>query len=706
MSFQRLFHPRGIAIIGASADATRISGHPLRALQRAGYKGGIFPVNPRYPEINGLACYPSCTAINAPCDLAIVAVPAALVAQAVRDCGTAGIGYAIILTAGFRETGPEGAKLEAELKQAAIESKVRLIGPNCQGMISLEERVWAVFGSVSEEIELQPGRVSCAFQSGGFGYAIVNLAEAQGVGFRYCVSSGNETDIAMPELLAAFLDDPGTDMVFGVMEGTPDARSLLELGAKSLQLGKPVLIWKSATSEVGAKAAQSHTANMTGRADLYRAAFRQSGIIEVGDVEPIVDIAKLVAHGRLPAGANVGVLSISGGSGIVFADRAIANGMSLPSFSDATLTALRAIIPAFGSIHNPADVSAGIFNDMTLLTRTIEIVLQDPGVDQLCVLLASIPGAPAARAAEAIAAAAKSTNKPVSVGWSGRRAKSEEAYAILEAAKIAVIPTPVRLAEAASRLAKFAIDRQRLLPRVMPAIVPMPADLTLPREGGALNEADGKALLARFGIASARDVFVAAGADVHAATAGLKPPFAVKVVAAAIAHKSDVGGVKLGVAPGQALAEAAAAVVANARAARPDAPIEGVLVAEMTSGLEALIGVVNDPAFGPVVALGLGGVMTEILGDITYRIAPFDLATAHGMIAELRGARLFDGYRGSAPTDKQALAQMLVNVSAMAMTLRDRISEIDINPVFVAGVGEGAIAADALVILRSDAAGD
>lgn len=700
MSFHRLFHPRGIAIIGASADATRIGGHPLRALQTAGYKGGIFPVNPRYREINGLACYPACSAIGAQCDVAIIAVPAALVAQAVRDCGDAGIGFAIILTAGFRETGPEGAKLEADLKQVAVQANVRLIGPNCQGLISLEERVWAVFGSVSEETELRPGRVSCAFQSGGFGYAIVNLAEAQGVGFRYCVSSGNETDIAMPELLSAFLDDPGTDIVIGVMEGTPDARGLIELGRKSLRLGKPVLIWKSAITEAGAKAAQSHTANMTGRTDLYRAAFRQSGIIEVGDVEPIVDIAKLVSHGRLPTGANVGVLSISGGSGIVFADRAIANGLNLPSFSETTLAALREIIPAFGSIQNPADVTAGIFNDMTLLTRTIEIVLQDASVDQLCVLLASIPGAPAARAAEAIVAAAKTTAKPISVGWSGRRAKSVEAYALLEAAQIAVIPTPVRLAEAASRLAKFAIDRQRLLPRVAPAVPPLPPDLVLPLQAGALSELDSKAVLARFGIASTREVLVATGADIDAATAGLNPPFAVKVLASAISHKSDVGGVKLGVGAGPALANAAAAVVANARAAVPEALIDGVLVAEMASGLELLVGVINDPVFGPVVAFGLGGVMTEILGDVTYRIAPFDLETANDMIAELKGARLFDGYRGSPMTDKQALARLLVEVSRMAMALQERIGEIDINPVFVGSTGNGVVAADALIILR------
>lgn len=700
MSFERLFHPRGIAIIGASADLTRIGGHPLKALQKAGYKGGIYPVNPRYTEIVGLPCFATCAAIKAPCDVAIVAVPAGLVAQAIRDCGAAGISFAIVLTAGFRESGEAGARLEAELKAVAAEAGVRLIGPNCQGMLSLQERVWAVFGSVAEETELQPGGVSCAFQSGGFGYAIVNLAEAQGVGFRYCVSSGNETDVAMPELLSAFLDDPGTHMVFGVMEGTPDARGLIALGRKSLALGKPVLIWKSATSDVGAKAAQSHTANMTGRTDLYRAAFRQAGLIETDDVEPMVDIAKLVAHGRMPKGRNVGVLSISGGSGIVFADRAAQGGLAMPPFSDKTLAALRQIIPAFGSIQNPADVTAGIFNDMSLLTRTIEIVLEDDNVDQLCILLASIPGAPAQRAAEAIVAATKTTSKPIHVGWSGRRSKSEEAYRILEAARVAIIPTPVRLAEAAARLAAFAVDRKRLLPRTQPTAADWPSGLKLPDGPTTLDEAESKALLKAFGVPVPREVMVPDGGDIAAATKHLKPPFAVKVSSRDIAHKSDVGGVKLNVAAGPALVEAATEVTSNARKAKPQARIDGVLVAEMASGLEALIGVVNDPAFGPCVALGLGGVMTEILGDITYRVAPFDIDTAHDMIHELKGARLFQGYRGSKPADAQALAELLVTISRMVMTLEGRLSELDINPVFVRGQGEGVVAADGLVVLR------
>lgn len=694
---QNLFHPRAVAVYGASQDLTRISGQPIRALRAAGYKNPVHLINPKYQELHGQKVFPDAASVPKPCDVAIIAVPAPAVPAAIRDCGKAGIPYAIVLTAGFREAGEAGRELEADALKAAKETGVRFIGPNCQGVISVPSRMWAAFGSISEEIELRPGEVSCVFQSGGFGYAIVNLAELQGVGFRYCVSSGNETDLTTPEILAAFLDDPGTKLAFAVIEGTPDARRLLDVGRKSLETGKPVLVWKSATTEAGAKAAASHTANMTGRSELFRAAFRQSGLIEVDDVEPMVDIAKLVKQGRMPKGNRIGVLSISGGSGIVFADRAVREGLVLPPFSEKTVAALKAIIPTFGSSENPADVTAGIFNDMSLLTKTLDIVLDDPGIDQLSILLASIPGKPAERAAEAIAAAAAKTDKPIHLAWSGRRDKSEAAYRILEATNVPIISTPVRAAQAAAVIARFAGDQRRLLPRKAPSAAAK-ADVKLPKGAVTLSEAESKRVLAAYGVGVTREVLVADGEKLLAKVAALEPPFAVKVVSREIAHKSEVGGVKLGLKDVKSADAAAVEVVANARKAVPGAKIDGVIVSEMASGIEAIIGVVNDPAFGPCVAVGLGGVLTEVLKDVTFRVAPFGIETAREMIAELRGAKLFAGYRGQPAGDVEALAKMLVDVSGMAYAMKDRLAELDINPVFVGP--KGAVAADALMVLK------
>jgi acetyltransferase len=698
MSFDRLFSPRAIAIIGASQDLTRISGQPIQALRNAGYKGQVHLVNPRYKELHGQPCFASAKDIGAPCDLAVIAVPAAGVPAAVRDCGAAKIPFAIILTAGFREAGPEGRALEAELARACKEAGVRAIGPNCQGALSTQSRMWCVFGSIANETELTPGPVSCAFQSGGFGYAVVNLAEAQGIGFRNVVSTGNETDITMPELLSEFLDDPGTELAFGYMEGTPNGRALLDLGRKSLELAKPVLIWKGAQTDIGTKAAASHTANMTGNYDLFRAAFRQSGLIETQDVEEIVDFAKVAAQRRWPKGRSIGVLSISGGSGVVFADRAAKEGLTLPSFAPDTFKALRAIIPSFGAADNPADTTAAVINDIALFTKTLEIVLADPGIDQLSLLLASLPGAPALKCAQAISAAAKKTDKPVQVVWSGRKAKSEEAWQHFVENGIPFLPTPARGAKAGATLAKFAEDRRRLIGRRAPE-AKMPAGLSLPAGNVTLSEVESKAVLKAFGIPMTREVLVPAGADVAAAVQGLNGPFAVKIVSRDIAHKTEAGGVKLAVAE-RDLAQAADEVMRNGRRYKPGAQIDGVLVSEMASGLEVLIGVVNDEAFGPTVVLGLGGILTEVLKDVTFRIAPFDLATAQDMIGELRGAKLFDGYRGKPAADKDALAKALVDVSVMAAALGDRLKEMDINPVFVAEKGKGLAAADALIVLK------
>ena len=697
MSFERLFHPRGVAIIGASADLTRIGGHPIKALKGAGFKGGIFPVNPKYPELHGLKCYPDAASIREPCDLAIVAVPAPAVAQAIRDCGKAKIPFAVVLTAGFRETGAEGRKLEDELKRAVAETGVRIVGPNCQGMLSLQSRVWAAFGSVADETDFRPGSVSCAFQSGGFGYAVVNLAEAQGLGFRYCVSSGNETDIDTPELLSAFLDDPGTSAIFAYLEGTPDARRLLDVGRKSLETGKPVMIWKAATTEAGIKAAASHTANMTGRYDLYRAALRQAGLIEVDDVEPIVDIAKLFAQGRLPRGNAVGVLSISGGSGIVYADAAVRGGLELPPFSEETFAALRKIVPAFGSPENPADVTAGFFNDIRVFTGALEAVLADPRLDQLSILLASVSGPTAARACEAIAEVAKRTDKPIHVAWSGRQAKSPEALKALTDAGVPHMTTPVRLARAAATLARFAADQRRLLPRRAPE-VRMPKGLDLPAGAVTLNEAESKAVLTAFGIAIAREVLVPSGADAAAATKGLNAPFAVKIVSRDIAHKTEAGGVKLGVAR-EGLADAVRTVTANAAKAVPGAKIDGVLVSEMARGRRGADRHHQRRELRP--GGGAGPRRRADRGAEGRDLSHRPLRPRHRPRDDRRPARrpsCSTATAASRQPTRRRWPETLVAASQMAAALAPRLKELDINPVFV-GPG-GVVAADALVVLK------
>lgn len=703
-----MLDPRGVAVIGASANLSRIGGQPIKALQEAGYAGTIFPVNPRYEEIAGLRCYADASQIDAPCDLAIVAVASAHVLQAIRDCGAAGIGTAVILSGGFRESGAEGAALEQELVGVAREAGVRLIGPNCQGLVNFPNRVFAAFGSITGELDLPQGPVSMAFQSGGFGFAIATQAASEGVGFRTCISTGNEADLTTPDLLESFIEDPGTSICAAYIEGLSDGRRLIDVGRKSLEADKPLLIWKGGNTESGARAAASHTANMTGSYDVFQSAFRQSGIVEVHDVQEMVDLFKLFGTGRRAQGTRIGALSISGGSGIVFADRAVRDGLSLPEFSAETARQLAEIVPAFGSAANPIDITAGVFNDMSLFERAIEAIVGDEGIDQLAILLASLPGAAALAAARVIVAVADRTKKPISVGWSVRRDRAVEAYELLEQAGIPIIPTPVRLAHAAALSAGWSQRRAAILdrPQWAGAEGQFPA---LPDHAGTLDEFRSKQALADAGIGRSGDVLVPVGGDPVKAASGLSFPLVAKIVSEDIAHKTEVGGVKLGIASPDELTEAVSDIMASVARHAPDARLEGVLLAEMiTDGTEAIMGVVRDPAFGPVVAVGMGGIFAEVLGDVTLRVAPFDAATAREMIAELRSVAIFNGARGRPPADTEALANTLARLSQFAWHHRERIAEMDINPALVrpakpdnsdGGATDAVVIADALIVL-------
>jgi acetyltransferase len=694
-ALSHLFEPRGIAIVGASADLTRIGGQPVRALNRFGFRGGVYPVNPKYQEIDGLRCYASVADIGAPCDVALIAVPARAACEAVRACGAAGIPFCVVLSAGYRETGSVGAALEGELRRAAAESGTRLIGPNCQGLLNLTTRLYAGFGSVFQEPDLLAGSVSLVSQSGGFGFSVLMSCHERGVGFRVALSTGNEADVTTPEIIEALIEDPGTRIICAYIESVADGRRLMAAGRRAIAAGKPLLVWKSGNSADGARAASSHTGSMTGRYDIYRAAFRQSDIIEIFDIDDLADACRAFLGGVLPAGPRVAAVGISGGAGILFTERAIARGLTLAQLGEQTNKVLRAAIPPFGSIANPVDVTASVFNDFALLTGVINAMLADPEVDQLAVMLASMPGDGALRSARAIRDAIARHNKPIMLAWAPSRKRAEAARALLDEGQVPIYESPVRAADAAAWLAGFSAARSAAPAAAPPSV----ARVTLPADSGPLDEAKSKALLARIGIPAARERVLPADSE-KPATLDLEFPLAVKIMSRDIAHKSEVGGVVLGVANLDGIAAAIRAIRANLKRQRPDAAIDGFIVAEMVSdGLETLIGVVRDPSFGPVVAFGLGGIATEALKDVTYRVAPFGADVARAMIGELRAAALFGEFRGRGALDVDALADAIARVSVLAAQ-EVRIAELDINPLFVRPRGQGVVAADALIVMR------
>lgn len=696
--FTRLFNPRAIAVVGASPDIKRIGGQPIPILRESGYSGKIYPVNPKYPHIGDFACFPSVADVPKPCDLALVAVAGKLVPDVIRQCGRAGIPFATVFSAGFREVGPAGVALETELKKAVAESGVRIIGPNCIGTMNLVDRVYCGFGVGFNNPNLKHGPIAFVSQSGGFAYSVVALAEAEGIGFNYIVSAGNEADISTLELGGDFLERPEVEVLVLYLEGVSDGKRLRALGARALELGKPILTWKAGNSDIGRAAAESHTASMTASYELYQAAFREGGFIEVRDVPDVVDITRAFLGKRMPRGNRVGIITTSGGSAVLMADECDRHGLELPRLTDKTVKAIEAIAPKHCALGNPIDLTAQISGNNEDFNRIVELALHDENLDQLIVRYGTVQGARGAAWANDIAALLEKSDKPLIVSLGRVPQSAAASIEVFDAKRIPWALTPTRTAIAAGSLNLFAEKQRRYNAARARAHERAVAHQRLSFAPGAarLSEAESKKALAAYGIPVARERVMAPGAIAALNVSPLEFPLAVKIDSPDIPHKTEAGAVRLNIRSLDELKEAAATVVANSQRYKPDACIKGVLVAEMAAGTEVIIGVVNDRFFGPVVMFGLGGVFTELLKDVTYRFAPFDAVTAREMIAEIKAAKLLTGYRGSAPLDVDALADVLHRVSLLASDHADTIAEIDINPLFVDA--HGAIAADALIV--------
>lgn len=698
--FGQLLNPRGIAVVGASGDPRRIGSEPVRILQQTGYRGAIYPVNPKYGELNGLACYPDLAALPQPCDLAIVAVNAALVPSVIRECGQARIPFAIVFSAGFREIGATGAALEGDLRRAARETGVRVVGPNCIGMMNLIDRVYCGFGAGFANAKLKSGPVAFVSQSGGFAFSVVGLADFEGIGFSYVVSSGNEADITTLDWIDDFLERGDVEVVVSYMEGVSDGRRLRALGRRALELKKPILVWKVGNSTAARAAAESHTASMTADYQLYRTAFDEGGFIEIEDVHDLVDATRAFLSRRLPRGGNVAVITTSGGSGVLTADVCERHGLTLPALTSGTIEKVAPLAPQYASFRNPIDLTAQITGDHERVNQACAHILGDPNIDQLIVRYGAVQGAKGTAWAQGLTAMADRSEKPVLVAWSRVPDFSEASLQALEQHRVPWFLTPTRAARAAAALHAFARKHERWLARGRRGLErPIePCALGLPAGRGTLSENESKACLAAYGIPVTREVALSPDVVEALSRPPVAFPVAVKAHSPDIAHKTEAGAVRLGIRTLEELKAASREVLAAARAYRADARLNGVLVSEMAQGEEVIAGAINDRYFGPVVMFGLGGVFAGVLKDVVYRYAPFDRETAYEMIREIRGYPLLAGYRGRPALALDRLADVLARVSLLAADHADRIESLDINPLFVNG--KNIVAADALIVLR------
>jgi acetate---CoA ligase (ADP-forming) len=687
-----LFEPESVALIGASDDATRIGGRTLSYLIDGGFRGRIVPVNPNRTEVQGLAAYPSIDAAP-PVEAAIIALPAKAVPEAVRACAAGGVKAGIVFSSGFAETGPQGARLERDMAETARRAGMRLLGPNCLGLFTPHTGFYGCFSNTLDRTRPNTGSLSIVSQSGAFGTHLYYLAHAHGLGIRYWISTGNEADVNTAEALHWMADDPGTRTILLYLEGTRDGPALVAALESARRAGKPVIVVKVGRSMVGAEAAASHTASLAGGDAIYRAAFRDCGAWPAASAEEAIDIAYVWERGFRPKGRRLGIVTLSGGGGILLADAADAQGLEVPAMPAAAQAELRAILP-FAAPRNPVDVTAQAFNEMDLIERNFEIVIERGGFDAIIAFFTTVAGS--AAIAPGLIEVLKRTRQrhpdmPVLLSMLVDPAL-ERAY---EATGYPVLADGHRAVRAISALCSITEGFAR--PLRVPARG-VASDAALPPRA---SEFDALRILANEGVPVVEARLCADAAAAVAAFRDFGGPVSLKICSADILHKSDIGGVLLDVGTEADIAEGFSAIIQRAGDRAPGATLDGVLVSPMVRGhVEAIVGIQNDPVFGPVVMFGIGGVFAEVLGDVTFSLAPLDHAGARAMIDRISGRAVLDGVRGAPPRDIDAVADVLVTISQWAAALGDRLASLDVNPLAVFAKGQGCVALDASLVAR------
>lgn len=702
-----VFNPQSVAIIGASANPIKPSGQPLIALLNNGYAGQVYPVNPKYDELLGVKCYPRVSDIPGEVDMAIIAVPAAITMPALEECAAKGVKVAVIFTSGFAEVGEEGASIQQEMTALAQRSGMRIVGPNCMGLVNNLNNLMATFFLLKlPTAPIIPNVLGFVSQSGGFGSLIYFLVEEAGLGFTYYVSSGNEADLDFSDYLAYMASDPNVKVLGGYLEGVRDGSKLLAAADLALAHEKPIMILKAGRNPSAARAAASHTGAMVGSDRVYDAFFRQKNIIRTESIDEMLIAINIMACGRIPKGPRVGIISASGGGGVVLADKCESVGLQVTGLTAGTRRALDAILPPFASSANPVDITSQFMVQQGLLLETAKQVIEDPNVDTLMLFcrLSSLSQGNGALVDEVIHLY-KQTDKPlIAITW-GEDEEARETIRRLREHRIPAVRTSDFAVYALADIVRWA-QRMADIKARTPEEKPVTASARLEVEKllatypdrAQLTESQSKEILKAYGIPVTREQLTTTPEEAAVAASQLGFPVVMKIESPDILHKTDAGGVKLGVGSPEEARQAFAEIVDNAHGYKPDADIRGVLVQEMLSGAtEVIVGMSRDPVFGPVVMFGLGGILVEVLKDVCLRVAPLTRAEAAEMLEEIQGKKVLEGVRGRPPVDKEAIIDVIVKVSHLAADF-PAIAEMDINPLLVFPQGQGAKAADALIV--------
>jgi acyl-CoA synthetase (NDP forming) len=697
-SLSPLFHPRAIAVYGASSDPTKIGGRPLDFLKGSGFDGPLYPINPKAAVIQGLPSFATVSAVPGPVDLAIVAVPAPAVLAALEDCAAKGVGAAVVLSSGFAEVGGQGAEWQLGISALARRTGMRVVGPNCMGVINVKRRILGTFTPSAAGFGLVPGRISLVSQSGAFGGYCLSLIRQRGLGLNLWVTTGNQSDVDFADCVSHFAQDEGTQVIVGYIEAATDKARLIAALELARDNGKRIVVMKVGSSEAGAQAAASHTASLAGSDQVYDGLFRQYGVYRARSIDELFDIAYACSLSTpTPQGRRLGLLTVSGGVGALMADVAAECGLDVAPMPEDAQRRLKEILPFCGP-RNPVDMTAQLVNDLSLFEKNFVLMLEEGGYDLIVAFLSSVGQVldlSSALLLQLQKVLARFPDRTVIVSMLA----SPEVRKVYEAAGVMLFDEPTRAVRAARALVHFAQEAQRARTRSAPPVLPAPA-LAPPRH--AVNEAEAKAVLASAGIPVVREL-VAATADAAArGAAEIGYPVVLKIASADIAHKSEIGGVIVGLQDEAQVRAAFGTLLQRAKTHAPQARIDGVVVAQMAGkGVETILGVVRDPVFGAVVMFGLGGVFVEAFKDVAFRVAPFGVDEARAMIDEVKGRILLTGLRGQPPSDEAALAEAIAALSVYAARHEAAIESIDINPFVVLPRGQGALALDALIVPRA-----
>jgi len=689
MDLSPLFEPRSVAIVGASPDTSRMGGGlMLKFLRQHGYRGAVYPVNPRYVDIDGMRCYKSLQELPEPIDLAVVAVPAEAVAKILAALEPGQVRVALLPTSGFGELGGHGRALEQELLAVARAGDIRLVGPNSVGSINLWLGLVPTISQLFDRVDLQPGELALVSQSGAFGTALLAQAEREGMRFGYFVSSGNEVDLNFADFANHLLEQENVRAICGYLECIRSGSSFIKMARRASETGKPVIVLKVGASETGAHAAQSHTGALVGSDAVAQAVFDNYNVVRADDGDHLMDLLKIFSKTPRSNGRRLAILSHSGGAGVMAADAAEAAGAQLVPLPKDVQAQLMDRLPPFAQVDNPLDMTGGASFQAKLMADCLRTLLASSAYDA-AVLAVNLIWREGELLLKELSTIARETGKPFAVSWVAPDPRTAEG---LLSAPFPVFSDPARAARALCRRLEFDA-RCRDMAAEKDAIP------TAQRLSGAPlrvpeTVAGQSRLLAAYGVRLPREVVAETLEAAEAFRREISGPVALKIASPDIGHRTEIGAVVVNVDSAEALNEAYLAIHRNVAKHSPDARIDGLLVQEMVrGGLEVLVGVKRDPVFGPIVAVGPGGTLVELIGELQMAPAPVAPAQARRMLRDSLLDKLLNGYRGGERLDVEALVAVLVRVSQLAAQYPE-IEEMDLNPLLVLPEGDGCVAVD------------